>query len=258
MDNVVWTADDSVNLQRIAIALERLVSAYVDGQPSTASIVEDLQIRAKTLEAELFTRVLQVYFEEEQLVLERGGGKKSSIRVSNNLARVFTEFFSDQVPDVEINVEKGNMLVFWRDERPLCALKVYTDLGYGSRGERWYGSIDEFVREAQGYGIKPRNVFFLVMSMRNGLDNEHVQQLLGREMSNKELLDPKNRSYLEEFLREYVSKARGHVPDPRSQLYFLAAALHPNVLEEALAEDIEGYDWLQPSVSQLVHQIQNL
>lgn len=256
-----WSETDSKNLERIAIALEKLV--LIQEQPSMGGKTipiptNDFTSSPNNLEADFFRQVTKVYYEEEKLVQERGGGKKSSVRVANELGKLYSDFFIKQLQGIKIEVVKSGLLIFKREDQPLCAVKVYTDLGYGSRGERWYEGIDYFVDLGKKHGVPADKVLFMVISFRNGLDNEHVTTLLGFDISNKDILEPQNRKHLETYAYKYVDQAKGHLPRPHDQVYFLAGKLHPNVLEEALHEDLNAYEWFRPSVTELIEHIKGL
>lgn len=253
-----WSENDSKNLERIADALEKLI--LIQEQPlgmNLGTLENNFALSPNSLEAEFFHQVTMVYYEEEKLVQERGGGKKSSVRVGNELSKFYSDFFTQQLQGIKIDVAKSGLLVFKREDQPLCAVKVYTDLGYGSRGERWYDGIDYFVDLAKKHGVPADRVLFMVISFRNGLDNEHVTTLLGFDISNKDILERQNRNHLENYAYKYVDQANGHLPSPHDQVYFLAGKLHPNVLEEALHEDLNAYEWFRPSVTELIEHIKS-
>lgn len=253
---MTWTENDSKNLERIAVALEKLT--LLQDQPKGITTIPVDVSSPNSLEAEFFRQVTMVYYEEEKLVQERGGSKKSSIRVANELSNFYSDFFKQQLNGVDIKAVKGGLLIFSREDKPFCALKVYTDLGYGSRGTRWYEGIDFFIDIAATHGISADKVFFMVISFRNGLDNDHVTSLLGFDISNKDILEPQNRKHLETYTYKYVDRAKGHLPNPHEQVFFLAGKLHPNGLEEALNENLNNYNWFRPSVNELVNKINRL
>jgi len=252
-----WTEVDSKNLERIAVALERLVS-HQEQNHGLSLNVDALEVEKTVLEADFFSRVTRVYYNEQLRVERKGGSRKAPRAVASQFAVVYPEFFEEHLPDFEVESVKGGLLIFRKDNQPVCALKIYTDIGYGARGEDWYDNIDFFVNVASSYGISADKVFFLVISFQNGLDNQHVRKVLGEDITNKELLNPKNRAKLEEYARMLAEGAKVVLPDPSEQIFFLAGKLHPNVLEEALAEDLENYEWLRPSVTELVQKIREL
>lgn len=255
-----WGEEDSRNLERIAEALEKIARSN-ETQFEPLPSVEDFlkEVTTRSLEAEFFARVARVYIEEGQLVEQRGGGKKSSIRVANEFAEIYPTFFAEHIPGITIRAVKSGLLIFQRGEEPVCSLKVYTDLGYGSRGEQWYENMDYFVKLASNYDVPSNRVYFLVVSFRNGLDNEHVQKLLGFKISNKELLEANNQNHLEQYARGWVEGARNNpLPDPHTQCFFLATKLHPNIIEEVITEDLSEYKWFRPSVTELIKTIENL
>lgn len=255
-----WNVDDSRNLERIADALERLVG-FQEQQSVVPLNAEDIldDVSTNSLEADFFSRVTRVYIEEGQLVEQRGGGKKSSKRVASEFAEVYPAFFAEHLQGITVKAVKSGFLIFQRGDEVICGLKVYTDLGYGCRGKQWYKNMDYFVKIASSYGISSDRVYFLVVSFRNGLDNEHVQQILGFKISNKELLEDGNRKYLEKYADGWLSGARNNpIPDPKQQCFFLATKLHPNVLDEVLQEDLANYEWFRPSVTELLNRINSL
>jgi hypothetical protein len=256
---MVWSEKDSLNLERIANAIEILVrNNHISKDLSLPLDVGDFfDTPAPNLETDFFRKVMEVYYKEEQLIEERGGGKKSPIRVANNLIRLYSDYFPTHIPGVRVKHEKGSLLIFEKQGNAVCALRVFTDLGYGRRGESGYEDMKSFVQLASKKGIPSTNVYFLIIAFRNGLDNEHVKQLLGYNISNKELLE--NRDQLETYIKRYVDEARAYLLDPHNQLFFLCSdKLHPNVLEEAFLVDLEKYHWLRPSITELVNKISKL
>ncbi|MFC5528068.1 hypothetical protein [Cohnella yongneupensis] len=254
-----WSTDDSRNLERIADALER-ISAFQERQAIVPPNFEELlkEVSTDNLEADFFSRVTRVYAEEGQLVQQRGGGKKSSKRVASEFSEIYPAFFAEHVPGVTVKAVKSGLLIVRREDKPVCGLKIYTDLGYGSRGEQWYENMNYFVQLASEYDVSSDRMFFLVVSFRNGLDNEHVQKVLGVKISNKDLLEADNHNYLEQYAKGWVEGAKNNpLPNPQQQCFFLATKLHPNVIEEVLAEDLSGYEWFRPSVTELINTIKS-
>jgi hypothetical protein len=257
---MTWTEADSKNLERIADAFEKLVGFQEQHSivPLNAEEMLDEMV-TDSLEAEFFSRVTRVYVEEGQLVEQRGGGKKSSKRVSGEFSEVYPAFFAEHIPSVTVKSVKSGLLIFQRGEQVLCALKVYTDLGYGCRGKQWYENMDYFVKLASTYGVSKDHLYFLVVSFRNGLDNEHVQQILGFKISNKDLLEQENRAYLEQYANGWIDGSKNNpIPTPKQQCYFLASKLHPNIVDEVLQEDLSSYIWFRPSITELINKIKNL
>ncbi|MCX7568685.1 hypothetical protein OS242_01705 [Tumebacillus sp. DT12] len=183
---------------------------------------------------ELFMQVTKVYMEEEALRLANFKRKKAARRVSINIGTALEDFFMEQLDDDRITVEraKDGLIVFYKEEKPCATLKFMTDLGF-HRGEGWYDYIKAVVKESQEiYGVPNDRVYFIVSSLRNGIEKPHVEKLLGRSISsNWDFLT--DDTAVDEFLDRYLAGVPA-LADPMKQVYFMAAAMHPNVLGDEL------------------------
>lgn len=185
---------------------------------------------------ELFMQVTKVYMEEEALRLANFKRKKAARRVSINLGTAIEDFFMEYLEDDQITVEraKDGLIVFYKDAEPCATLKFMSDLGF-HRGDGWYEYIDAVVKESQEiYGVTNDRVYFIIGSLRNGVEKPHVERLLGRPISsNWDFLT--NEADVDKYLARYLAGVSA-LADPKKQVYFMASELHPNVLGDVLYE----------------------
>lgn len=59
-----------------------------------------------------------------------------------------------------------------------------------------------------------------MLSDRNGLDNEHVTNLLGIDISNKDILEKQNRKYLEKYTYKTLNKQTDICQNPMIKYIF--------------------------------------
>jgi hypothetical protein len=117
--------------------------------------------------------------------------------------------------------------------------------------------MKQFVLQASKHGVPKDRVFFLVISFRIGLDNEHVKKLMGFDISNKELLE--NRKHLETYAHRYVDGAQSYLINPHQQIYFLVLIDFTQIFgKRRVRVDLENYEWLHPLVSNLIEKIKEL
>lgn len=212
----------------------------------------------------LFKRITDVYVDEEVMRINTHRQKKSSRRVSVQLGSALETFFAEQLEGMGVRIErdkKDGLLIFYKNDTPLAAFKYMNDLGY-FRGEKWYGVIEKLVKACmERYGLGNDRLFILVGSMLNSVDKDHVEKILGISISsNTDFLH--NHKLVAQYLEKYAAGVTSL--NPESQVYFLAADMHPNVVaSELLARDeerdaimlqIDDYNWFC-SVEELVDSV---
>lgn len=248
------------HVERIADSLEQLVSilsTHFNLSPSPLPTTSDSS--PTSLEEEFFKRITRVYLEEEKLRRAKQGKRKSARRVSEQLGNELATFFEQQLPQLTVISRKG-LLLFFKDNNVVAAVKYHSDLGY-YRGDSWYDYIETTVNLCRSeFSLPSDKVFFLISSMLNGLDNSYVQRILDRNVSNNDLVT--NRALLKSYLNTFVG-AITQLPNPYQQVYFAAAEIHPNALATEWLNTglepsvIKSYDWLKPSVSDLLQYLSN-
>jgi hypothetical protein len=248
--------------QRLA-SIDQSISKFNDYYSSInhvpQSIVLTQQNQGMCNEEEMFRVLAQVYLDEEQLKRVQNLQRKSSRRVSINLGAEMSSYFESKMPEYEVNAREG-FLIFKRDGQNTALCKFYTDLGF-LRGTNWYSHIQDVVKVArQDYGLSSDRVIFLIGSMVNGLDNNHVTHVLSKHISNAELVDSKNRSLLEDYLTSYIQSIT-HLPSPSDQIFLLGAGIHPNIAATELLKgrniNLSNYNWLTPSVTEMMKYIRS-
>lgn len=217
------------------------------------------------LNAELFLGATKVYFDEESERLKLGNAKKSGRRVSVELTSMVSAFFNEHlVKGLVAERETDGFVYVRRDDEPICAIRFITDMGF-IRGDKWFEIADELVAKTR-YGLQNHQVFFIVASLRNGLDQSHVQSYLGREVgSNWQFMHDRD------LVKEYLAKVQENttcLADPKKQLIYLASEQHPNVMADDLHKmtpekreekknDVSNYEWIH-SVETIIEQINRM
>lgn len=254
------------SLERIANSLEELVSIISTFGVNTKLNVSGSTQPATTIEEEFYRIVTKVYLDEESEKRTNQKKRKSARRVSDNLGDTLSVFFEQKLPQFSVKAERGYLL-FQRDNSVVAILKNHTDLGF-SRGEKWYSIIENIVNISQkSYNVPADKVFFLITTMRNSLDNDHVRRVLGnQQLKNIDLLEKENRVMLESYLKAYVGgiKDKKRLPNPKDQVYFCSAEIHPNILASQELNNgqqtvnLDQYSWLKPGVPELINHLSKL
>ncbi len=204
------------------------------------------------LEGELFEKLTGVYLNEEIERIKTNKSKKSSRRVSVNLNKELKSFFEKHLGDINFEIErvKEGILIFYVDGNPVAAVKLITDLGF-CRSEDFFDVVNHIVGICKKYEVERENVFFIISTLRNGIEKPYVEKLLAHTISsNDEFL--KNHMWVKKFIEEYKSRVTG-LPNPMEQIHVLASELHPNTLSEQLIhasdfkdiyrEELKKYQW---------------
>jgi hypothetical protein len=277
--DILLSMDQS--LKSIAQSLERLTAQSQNVQPSLLEeetnldeIIQGDEINPDHKESQLFMDITGVYMQEERDRIKAGKSKKAARRVSVNLGDVIVKFFTKELSSIpQLSIERskiGGLIVFSMNGEPVAVLKFLTDLGY-SRSERFYDVIQDVQNLAEEeFGVAKDNVFFLISSLFNGIEKSFVEQNIGENLvSTQEFL--LNKKLVRSFLNNYISNAP--FKNPNSNIYFMAAELHPNVLANDILEDLNRitglndyqemihgvnvYDWFS-SIEDLIDEISNI
>lgn len=259
-----WTHRDSTNLERIANAFEEFVKLYQSNTnpPTVLDVWNEHQSRhntPKTLEADFFLRITQVYIDEEVIKREKGLKRKSAVRVSRNLTTTVTDFFEEQAPDFYFQNDDAYILLNKNGET-IALLRFYTDIGFYRAGA-FYDEMKKVAQYAQQIGVSLDHVFVIIGSLMNSLEAFHVKSILGPDApDNAVLLTDPYRSQLEDYLKTYVSGVTA-LPNPLKQIFFLAANTHPNVAAWEFTNESKALplnsNWLRPSITQIVDSLKN-
>jgi hypothetical protein len=210
---------------------------------------------------ELFIKTTNIYLDETKRKNEEGLQRKSAIKLSQNLIPMQLSFLKNHLPPSFTANENSNaVLVVNHDETPKALIRFYTDLGF-HRADHWRKDILNICKTATKLTVSHDNIFLIVMSNLNGLDNNHVCSTLGTKISNKDLLDPSNLDILKEYNNLYIQSFSDILPCPSNQIYFLTGALHPNVVATNLFSnpnieiDLEKHPWLSTPLSDIFNRI---
>jgi len=258
----MWSKQDSDNLEGIRNALEEIAKNL----PARFKIlnIPNIQEPSNSLEIsnekEFFQRLTMIYFDEEKRKRELQHNKKSAIIVSKKLYLELVSFFSQKLPTFEVTTEHS-VIFFNKNNKTEAILKFYTDLGY-HKGEKLYDEINRVVKIAKTYDVQKDRVFFIIGSWTNGLKEQHVEDILGKKVKNSDLLN--TRELLDNYLKKFVEKIP-NLQNPSKQVYFLAAEINPNLMATKMLDykisdfnDLDNYNWLQPSITELLEYLQNL
>ncbi|RAP75837.1 hypothetical protein [Paenibacillus montanisoli] len=205
-----------------------------------------------SLNAELFLAVTDVYYHEEEERIRLGNAKKSGRRVNVELTSMISAFFSKHLDDTfQAERETDGFVYVFKEGKAVCAIRFITDMGF-IRGDAWYKIADELVSKLR-YGLKHDQVFFIVSTLRNGLDQTHVQRYLGKDIgSNWQFMNDRH------AVMTYLAKVQAHtscLAEPGKQLLFMASELHPNILADDLhkmtpemreekRKEVQRYNWI--------------
>ncbi|MBO2944518.1 hypothetical protein JJQ72_11115 [Paenibacillus sp. F411] len=219
----------------------------------------------QNLNAELFLGVTDVYFAEEGERLRLGNARKSGRRVNVEITNMLSDFFNRHLGEgYTADRETDGSVYVWKDGRPISAIRFITDMGF-IRGEAWYEIADGLVSKVR-HGLKKHQIFFIVGSLRNGLDLGQVESYLGKKVvSGWQFMHDR------EAVKEYVAKVQARttcLADPEKQLIFLATGAHPNVLADDMYKlpadlrdekrvEVRNYEWIH-NIDTLIDQIKLL
>ncbi|MFS0558332.1 hypothetical protein [Brevibacillus sp. 179-C9.3 HS] len=211
-----------------------------------------------TTEADLFSRLIRVYLEEEEVRIRQKLKRKSSQRISRVMHERVGEFLSGQLSGLSFQVIDG-LLFIKREEQLVGALKCIPDLGSYDTPS-WNATLARFAKQYQKrFKLAPEKLLFVVCSLAKSLDAAHAKALTGIDVwCGAALTTPAYREALQVYVNKCV-EVMDALPQPVNQVYFLSADVHPNALacqllrgEKASLPD----GWLRPSVSDLIQLLQ--
>lgn len=255
-----------MQLERIANALELIVEK-LDTKENGELYNFPQNIEAnfytsnpKTLEEELIIRTADIYLAETIRKTEMNLQRKSAVKVSQDLIQMQIAFLKNQLQGYNVVVHQKGLLAILSDTKPVALVRFYTDLGF-HRGSNWKNDIENAINEAKSLNIETRNIFMIVLSNTNGLDNEHVNSLLHKDISNKEILEPEYLDDLKKYCILYIDSFKILLPEPRQQLFFLTSSLHPNKISNQIIEnpeskiDLLGNNWISKPLKSIIENI---
>lgn len=262
-------------LSRIADALELIAKGLqmnkgLSKVTPDVPITNDMSIEGNitchtpwTFEEELFFRTAKIYFQETVRKDAENLKRKSGVKVSRDLIPMQINFMKKYLQGYDVYEHEGGVLVISKDEIPKALLRVYTDLGF-HRGNSWAEDIKKISAYANNLNVDLENIFVIVLSNNNGLDNSHVFNTLNQNISNKDILAPNNLQTLRRYCTSYVNDFKGILPNPHDQIFFLAGNLHPNVIAQDIYENpdvivnLSSYPWISTPLSTIISIIRSL
>ncbi|GED60142.1 hypothetical protein ABER61_03295 [Brevibacillus formosus] len=211
-----------------------------------------------TAEADLFSRLIRVYLEEEEVRIRQKLKRKSSQRISRVMHERVGEFLSGQLTGLSFQVIDG-LLFIKRGEQLVGALKCIPDLGSYDTPS-WNATLARFAKQYQKrFQLAPEKLLFVVCSLAKSLDAAHAKELTGIDVwCGAALTTPAYRDALQVYVNKYV-EVMDALPQPVNQVYFLSADAHPNALACQLLRGEKAFlpdRWLRPSVSELIQLLQ--
>ena len=204
---------------------------------------------------DLFKRIITVYFNEEVERIKSNNVRKSARRVSVELGGTMCDFLNQHLQGTGLKFKRfPDGLIIVRDgDKEVGAIKVLSDIGF-HRGKQWFEYVEEIVEHcSKKYEIENDHIFFVIASLRNGLDQKHVSKLLNRDIrSNWVFMN--NRPLVDEYVNKFIDLTT-FLPDPQNQIYIMASELHPNVIaddlhkmneqqKKELFKQVEEYNWI--------------
>ncbi len=218
--------------------------------------------------ADLFKRIINVYFNEEIQRIKSNNVRKSARRVSVELGGTMCDFLNQRLQGTGLNFDRfpdGLILVTaggeWRG-----AIKIISDIGF-NRGEQWYEYAENIVNHCKTkYDISNDRIYFVIASLQNGLDQGFVEKILNREIrSNREFMT--NRDWVNEYIKRFAELTIS-LAEPRNQIYVMASELHPNVVADDLHKmndeqrrgvfkQVDEYNWIS-DINGLLNELRNL
>lgn len=255
---MTWSDRDSDNLERVAVALEKLINKLVPKETPTRQMVI-ANTKERSIEAEFFRELTQVYAQEEELKQAKNLKRKSGVRLSQNVTAATRDFFTQALSERDLCISnEGSLILVKKSSRTVACIRHYVDLGF-HRGDHWITEIDNVVQQAFDLGISHDKVFIIVSSLINSIDHSHVKQLMGENVPDTaSLLSGPYRDLLEVYIKRYVMKI-SVLADPTKQIFFLSADQHPNVAawnfvtnQKPIPADVR---WLRPSITELLNTL---
>lgn len=172
-------------------------------------------------------------------------------------------FLEKYLPSYQIEEHKSGVLLISKDNTPKALIRFYTDLGF-YRGTHWLNDINDIITMSYNLNISSENIFLIVLSNTNGLDNQHVRSTLKLGISNKDILEQSNFSTLQKYCRLYINSFANILPNPSKQIFFLASSFHPNVLANKIFNDnnvkinLKTHSWLSFPLKNIISYIQTI
>jgi hypothetical protein len=221
----------------------------------------------KNINAEIFKRSIDVYYNEELERIKSNNNRKAPRRVSVELGGALCDFLNRNLMDEGIESTRfpDGLVILKYNDRYIGAIKIITDIGF-NRGEKWFEYAEGIVKHCKTkYDLENNKVFFIISSLRNGVDQGYIENLLDRDIrSNLQFLN--NRKLVIEFIEKYISLTTS-LAVPNKQIYILASELHPNIIADDLHKmtdeqkretfkQVDAYEWLS-DLNELLKIIKN-
>lgn len=247
---------------------QELSDTHSKSSDHTVSNLIATDISSEHVNADLFKRITQVYFNEEIERIKSNNVRKSARRVSVELGGAMCDFLNQHLQGTGLRFSRfpDGLIIINNGENWVGAIKIISDLGF-HRGEQWFEYAEGIVKHCKKkYGITKDQIFFVISSLRNGLDQKHVEKLLNKEVrSNWEFMN--NRPLVDEYVEKFTDLTTC-LGNPRKQIYVMTSELHPNVIADDLHKmndeqknetfkQIEEYEWIS-DLNDFLEQLRHL
>lgn len=217
-----------------------------------------------TLEEELIIETSKVYLDETKRKSIENLQRKSTRKISDNLLLMQLKFLSKYLlPNYTVSRGKNGSIIVSKENVPVALIRFYTDLGF-HRGEHWSKDISNMISISNSLSIPTDNIFLVVLSNLNGLDNQHIASTINNSISTKDILNSTNINLLKKYCKLYIDSFNILLPNPQAQMFFLASDLHPNVIAEDIFNnpntviDLANYAWLSTPLNKILNFINNI
>ena len=208
---------------------------------------------------ELFFKIVNVYVEETKRKSNFNLKRKSGVLLAKNSNKVYIDFLSNRLPDGYIvsELEDNPTFLIIKDEqnKPKSVLRFITDLGYQRGAEFGKKELTEIKNIAKQLDISEDQIYVIVLSMINSLDEKDVKnRLKDPKITNRKLLD--NRTKMKKYVSSYIESFSSIIPSPADHVFVLAYNSHPNVIADELCDNQESInDYHSVEINDIVPEI---
>lgn len=242
-------------------------SKIIDDEEKNANFVTS-ETTNSNVNADLFKRIINVYYNEEIERIKSNNVRKSARRVSVELGGAMCDFLNQNMQGTGLSFNRfpDGLIIITADNKWVGAIKIISDLGF-HRGDQWFEYANDIVDHCKTkYEIENNRIFFVISSLRNGLEQKHVAKLLNRNIrSNWEFMN--NRKLVDEYVEKFIDMTTC-LSEPHKQIFVMASEMHPNVVADELHKvndeqkketfkQIETYDWVS-DINEFLGELRHL
>lgn len=212
-----------------------------------------------TSSEELFFKIVNVYVEETKRKSNLTLKRKSGVLLAKNSNKVYIEFLSNRLPVgyTVSELESNPTFIVIRDKqnKPKSVLRFITDLGYQRGIEFGKKELVEIKKIAKKLNISEDQIYVIVLSMINSLDEKDVKDRLKDPMiTNRQLLG--NRTQMKNYVFSYIESFSRIIPNPTEHIFVLSYNLHPNIIADELFDNHKSiYDHRSGEINDVMPKI---